>query len=161
MGTEIRPARSAELPAVQRVARAAWYAAHEPIVGEETVEAFLAEYYSRDALAARLGGEAIFLVAVEQTVAGFAVAGPTDDTATYVLGRIYVRPDRWGEGIGQRLLQAVHERARERGVERIRLSVMAENDRAVGFYEAAGYEQVGRRIDERIGAAACEYEREL
>jgi ribosomal protein S18 acetylase RimI-like enzyme len=158
MAAEIRPARSADLPAVQRVARAAWYAAHEPIVGEESVETFLAEYYSREALEERLGRRTVFLVAVDDAVVGFAVAGPTDDPTTYVLGRIYVSPDRWGEGIGRRLLEDVHGRARERGGERMRLGVMAENDRAVRFYEAAGYERVGDRVDERIGTTTYEYE---
>ncbi len=161
MAAEIRPARSTDLPAVQRVARAAWYAAHEPIIGEESVEEFLAEYYSRAALEERLDGETVFPVAVEDRVVGFAVAGPTDDPTTYVLGRIYVEPDRWGEGIGQQLLQDVQRRARERGGERMRLGVMAENDRAVCFYEAAGYERVGERVDERIGTTTYEYERSL
>jgi ribosomal protein S18 acetylase RimI-like enzyme len=161
MAVEIRPAKSADLPAVQAVAREAWYAAHEPIIGEETVEQFLAEYYDRASLEGRLDPETVFLVAVDETVVGFAVAGSTDDPATFVLGRIYVSPDRWGEGIGKRLLQEIESRASERGGERVRLGVMAENDRAVAFYEAAGYERVGERDDERIGTTAYEYETEL
>ena len=38
---------------------------------------------------------------------------------------------------------------------------MAENDRAVGFYEVTGYERIGEHDDERIGATAYEYERVL
>lgn len=158
MAVDIRRAGSADLQAVQGVARNAWHVAHEPIVGEESVEEFLAEYYTREALAELLDDEMVFLVAVEETVLGFAVAGPTDDPTTYVLGRIYVDPDRWGEGIGQRLLTAVQRRARERGGERIRLGVMAENERAVRFYEAAGYERTGQRRDERIDTTTYEYE---
>lgn len=161
MAVEIRPAESADIPAVQAVAREAWYAAHEPIVGADSIESFLAEYYDRESLAEQLDPETVFLVAVDEAVVGFAVAGPTDDPSTFVLGRIYVSPDRWGEGIGKRLLQEIESRASERGGERMRLGVMAENDRAVAFYEAVGYERVGERDDERIGTTAYEYETEL
>ena len=157
MAAEIRSAESTDLPAVQRVARAAWHAAHEPIIGEESVEEFLAEYYSRAALERRLDGETVLPVAVDDRVVGFTVAGPADGPTTYVLGRIYVRPDRWGEEIGQRLPQEIQRRARERGGERMRLGVIAENDRAVCLYEAAGYE----RVDERIGTTTYEYQRSL
>jgi len=161
MAVEIRPAEPADMAAVQAVAREAWYAAHEPIVGEENVEQFLAEYYDRASLEERLDPETVFLVAIDEGVVGFAVAGPTDDPSTFVLGRIYVSPDRWGERIGRRLLRAVERRASEHGGERMRLGVMAENDRAVAFYEAAGYERIGERDDERIGTTAYEYETEL
>jgi ribosomal protein S18 acetylase RimI-like enzyme len=161
MAVEIRPAESADIAAVQAVAREAWFAAHEHIIGEETVEQFLAEYYDRDSLEGRLDAETVFLVAVDERVVGFAVAGPTDDPTTFVLGRIYVSPERWGEGIGRRLLRAVERRASEQGGDVMRLGVMAENDRAVAFYEAAGYERVGERDDERIGTTAYEYETEL
>ncbi len=161
MTVEIRPARSGDLPAVRAVARRAWYAAHEPIVGEESVERFLEEYYSHDALVERLDADGPFLVADEEAVVGFAVAGPAEKPSVFVLDRIYVNPDRWGEGIGGRLLRGVERRVEDAGGERVRLGVMAENDRAVGFYEAAGYERIGEHDDGRIGATAYEYERVL
>jgi Acetyltransferases len=146
---------------VQAVARTAWYAAHEAIVGEENVEQFLTEYYSHDALTERLDADGPFLVADEPDVVGFAVAGPAEEPSTFVLDRIYVHPDRWGEGIGGRLLRTVERRAEDRDGERVRLGVIAENDRAVGFYEAAGYERVGEYNDERIGTTVYRYERRL
>jgi len=163
MAVEIRQAEPSDLAAVQAVAREAWYAAHAPIIGEQAVEEFLGSYYDRDSLRQRLEEDAVFPAAVDrEAVIGFAVAGPAEGKpATFVLGRLYVTPERWGEEIGRRLLRRVEARASDRGGERMRLGVMAENDRAVGFYEAAGYERVGEHDDERIDATAYEYEKRL
>lgn len=163
MAVEIRQVEPSDLAAVQAVAREAWYAAHAPIIGEQAVEEFLDSYYGRDTLRERLDEDTVFPVAVDgEAVVGFAVAGPAErKPVTFVLGRLYVIPERWGEEIGRRLLRRVEARASDRGGERIRLGVMAENDRAVGFYEAAGYERVGEHDDERIGATAYEYGKEL
>jgi ribosomal protein S18 acetylase RimI-like enzyme len=161
MTVEIRPAEPGDLPAVRAVARRAWYAVHEPIVGAENVEQFLEEYYSHDALVERFNADGPFLLADEEAVVGFAVAGSAEEPSVFVLDRIYVHPDRWGEGIGGRLLRGVECRAEDTGGERIRLDVMAENDRAVGFYKAAGYKRIGEHDDNRVGTTVYEYERVL
>lgn len=163
MTVEIRPAEPADMEAIQAVARAAWEEAHTPIIGQSAVERFLDEHYNRETLQERLEAETVFLSAVDdRTVVGFAVAGPSEgDSSSFILGRLYVNPDRWGEGIGRRLLERVEVRTRQRGAERLRLGVMAENERAVGFYEAAGYQRIGVHEDECIGTTAYEYEKEL
>lgn len=147
---------------MRRVADRAWHAAHAPIVGEAVAEAFLEEYYDAETFREHVADEAsILLVAVEDEVVGFALAGPTDEDETFGLSRIYVDPGRWGEGIGRRLLDRVEAAVADRGGRRISLGVMAENDRAVEFYEAAGYERTGAFRDDRIDTEAYTYAKEL
>lgn len=75
-------------------------------------------------------------------VVGFVHVAPNlEEDRVAELLRIYVRPDRWGKGIGGRLLGAVEaDLAR---YDRIALSVLAENDVGVGFYEKRGFDRVG------------------
>lgn len=163
MDVEVRPALPADIEGIQRVAAAAWHAAHEPIVGTEAVESFLEEFYDAASFEAYLDDETLVLAVTadaEGPVVGFVSLRPADDhSETFQLGRIYVAPERWGEGIGQRLLEFAEAAVRERNGDRITLGVMAENDRAIGFYEAAGYDRVDEFFDDRIDTPGYTYEK--
>lgn len=104
----------------------------------------------------------MFAVADDDNGVGFVVAGPEEGANdTFHLTRVYVRPDSWGQGIGQKLLAWAENRVRDRGAGRLTLGVMAENDRAVAFYEAAGYRQADEFYDDRIDTPGYTYEKEL
>lgn len=51
-----------------------------------------------------------------------------------------------GKGIGKALIQAVHNWAREKGINEIELSVWERNTPAIGFYEQMGYESWRRTM---------------
>ena len=165
MGVDVRAAGPADLEAISEVAEAAWGAAHEPIVGPGAVESFLEEHYDRDSFEPYLSADRPLLAVAEDEprgVVGFVSASPDDDSAErFNLGRLYVHPDRWGEGFGRRLLAHAESAIAERGGERVSLGVMAENDRAVGFYESAGYERVDGFYDGRLDAEGYTYEKGL
>ncbi|GAA0224321.1 GNAT family N-acetyltransferase [Haladaptatus pallidirubidus] len=165
MSIEIRPATPTHIDDIQRVAEKAWYSAHEPIIGAKAVDEFLEEYYDAEAFRSLIDDDdAIFAIAVasESETVGFVSATPNDDcSTTYHLGRIYVPPERWGKGIGGRLLDYTERRVREQDGERIVLGVMAENEQAVGFYESANYERESEFYDERIDARGYEYAKEM
>ncbi|MFE0631485.1 GNAT family N-acetyltransferase [Streptomyces sp. NPDC058864] len=75
-------------------------------------------------------------------VTGWAALGPyrgePDDAEVGELYAIYVRPDRTGRGAGRALMDAVRARATERGFRSLRLWVLADNARALRFYERSG-----------------------
>ncbi|MFS8045743.1 N-acetyltransferase family protein [Rhizobium sp. BR 314] len=59
-----------------------------------------------------------------------------------------------GQGIGRRLIEATLKAARDVGIERVELSVHADNSRAIALYEKVGFVREGRacksvRIDGR------------
>lgn len=150
---EIREAEPSDAPAVREVADEAWHAAHADILGPGTVEEVLEEWYDVDGLREAIGREdGHFLVADDGEVTGFAQAHPTEDgPADAVLPRIYVRPDRWGEGVGSALLARVFERLAAEGCEDLWLAVLADNDVARPFYEARGFEIHEERTVELFG----------
>ena len=165
MARDIRRAEPSDVPAIRSVAADAWHEAHAPIIGTDTVAEFLAEYYDPASFQDRIDHTATILAVAtdtENTVVGYILATPIDtDGTTFALSQIYVVPDRWAEGIGQRLLDHVEQKSRDCGGERISLGVMAENDRAIGFYEAAGYNQTDEFYDDRIDAHSYTYEKAL
>ena len=58
------------------------------------------------------------------------------------IGGVGVVAGRRGEGVGERLMRAVHEQARARGVRRLWLEVLTQNEPAVQLYEKLGFEHV-------------------
>ena len=156
-GVRIRAARPEDAAAIRAVARESWTDAYEGILDEETIDRKLDEWYDEEVIAESIDWhESAFLVAEAETsddgaasVVGFAQAGPSEEDETaYVLYRIYVRPDQWGEGIGTRLLDQAIGAIRTEGAETLRLAVLAENDVGVGFYEARGFERVREKTSD-------------
>ena len=146
---------------VRRVADAAWHDAHDDIVGPEAVEGFLEEYYDPTDLRERYANaDGVTFVAEDGgRVVGYATGVP--DENGYTLGSLYVHPDRQGEGIGGKLLNRVETTARTDGYDTLDLVVMAENDAAVGFYEAVGFERVDDHYDPNFDVDGYVYEKSV
>lgn len=138
----IRPATPEDAPAVRRVARASWHAAHDHAVGEETVERVIDEWYATEDLRESIAREdRPMFVATSDEVVGFAQGGPSEDgPADAVVGRIYVHPEHWGGGHGSALLERLFERLRAAGHESVWLAVVADNEVGRSFYDGHGFE---------------------
>lgn len=162
MDVEIGTATPDDAVAVQRVARESWHAAHDDVVGPDVVETAIDEWYDPESLAASMDrDDGRFLVArADGILVGFAqaVLGDEDDPA--YLARIYVAPERWGEGVGTDLLDRLERWLREAGADRLRLAVMADNEVGNAFYEERGYRVVDERETDLFGAAFEEFVRE-
>jgi len=64
--------------------------------------------------------------------------------------RVYVRPDWRRRGVAGELMRAAEDAARAGGAREIRLTVVAENEDAIGFYRNRGYEDFALRLRKRI-----------
>ena len=58
------------------------------------------------------------------------------------IGGIGIVVPRRGEGIGRMLMDAAHEQAAARGVRRVWLEVLVQNERAIALYERLGYRRI-------------------
>jgi ribosomal protein S18 acetylase RimI-like enzyme len=67
---------------------------------------------------------------------------PTGDSVWY-LGMLNVRPELQDRKIGQQLLAAAEEAARERGAQRIRMTVINVRDTLIDWYLRRGYRLTG------------------
>lgn len=81
----------------------------------------------------------LFLVAVDDgAVIGTVMAGY--DGHRGWLYYLAAAPNRRGEGVGRRLVEAAEERLLALGCPKVQLMVRPENEAARGFYDSLGYE---------------------
>lgn len=92
-------------------------------------------------------GSRLILALDDGLLIGFLSVTGTDvprreHTANVVLG---VLRNHWGRGVGTELLGEAIAWARTAGISRLELGVMADNRRAIGLYEKAGFRIEGTR----------------
>jgi ribosomal-protein-alanine N-acetyltransferase len=125
---EIRRMRSADLPRVMLIELSTF-----TMPWSEATFRGLLRRKDSDLLVADFKGELV----------GYAVFWAVLDQGE--LGNVAVDDEHRGEGIGSQLIQAVLERAQERGVHEIFLEVRKSNTRAQDLYRNFGFSEVGRR----------------
>lgn len=147
----VRSATADDVPDIRCVASDSWYTAYGDILDESVIDGRLSEWYNEETVERAVTAEqVVYLVAtVDGDVVGYASGGEGEEGGpeTATLSSIYVHPDRWGEGVGQQLLADLCGRLRERGFERLRAVVLADNDVGIPFYENEGFERVAERTD--------------
>lgn len=77
------------------------------------------------------------------------------------IAMICVAPERWGEGIGGRVVDGVLEEAHSRGYEQAQLWTHANNARAQRLYEGHGFRRTGREGNDDFGEWIVHYQRAL
>lgn len=77
------------------------------------------------------------------------------------LDLLFVLPERWGEGIGGAVLDAVVEHARTRGFTRIQLWTHDDNERSHRLYRSRGFTPTGRAKPNDDGSSVGEWARDL
>lgn len=160
----IRVATADDTATIQRVARDSWHAAYDSILGPERVTEAVDSWFAPERLLTddvEPADRPFFVAVVDGSVVGFVETVVEDDAPAAHLYRIYVAPDSWGQGIGTALLDHVEGVLRDRDVERLKLSVFADNDGAVQFYESTGFERTGTTHDEKFDVGRYEYAKEL
>ena len=127
-GVTVRPAVAADIDGIRDVAARGWTAAYGDFLPRSVIDAAMAEWYDPDEVAARVAGDGAFFVADDgdDGVIGYVGGAPADDDPDEAaLEAIYVDPDRWGEGVGSRLLRRFETWCRDRGRPWVRLRVLA------------------------------------
>ena len=113
-------------------------------------------------------GAFLFVAEVSDGIVGMALgvqgrandgAGPPVAGLCHV-SMVFVAPDRWGEGIGKRLVDALLAEARARGFDRAQLWTQQDNRSARRLYEDRGFRPSVRDKDE-FGERIVHYERPL
>ncbi len=102
---------------------------------------FGAEAWSEALVAAAIQGQRNTVLIDDLDAYGtIAVAGDVAD-----LERIAVMPSRRRQGVARQLLDALCAAASAQGATRMLLEVAADNEAALGFYEAYGFTSISRR----------------
>lgn len=94
----------------------------------------------------------VILLEDEDSLAGYAeirqgfTPGCVATKVPVELSRLYVARERFGQGLGARLMEACVDEAVRRGGTGLWLGVWQRNQRAIDFYRRAGFEMVGSQI---------------
>ena len=159
--TAVRPATSADADAIGRIQVETWTTAYAGLLPQGTIDAFdvaaRQELWREGLSRAPRPGSATFVALVDGDVVGFAtVGGSHSQEGVGELYAIYVHPSRWGVGAGRALIERAEESLRESGFLQALLWVLAGNERAERFYEAAGWERDGEKTHDFQGATVTE-----
>lgn len=137
--SELRRADAADVPALRRIASAA-YSPYLPRMGGQRPGPLDADY------AAAVAHDETWVACVDGDPVGYLVL--IDDAPdSLVLDNVAVLPDHHGRGVGRALLALAEERAAARGRTRIRLFThvtMVENQ---ALYERIGYVETHRATE--------------
>ena len=127
----IRPATPADIPALVEIWHQGWHEAHAAHVPQALVEARTPEAF-----------EARLHERLEQTTVATSMDRPVglcmiSDAEVY---QFYVAPEGRGRGIASRLMEEAERQLRLAGVDRAFLHVIAQNPRAIAFYNKHGWQ---------------------
>jgi ribosomal protein S18 acetylase RimI-like enzyme len=73
------------------------------------------------------------------------------------ISMVFVAPDRWRQGIGARLLEALVTEARARGYGRVQLWTDTGNHQAQALFQRAGLRRTGREKLDDAGTPTVQY----
>ncbi len=147
----LRPASSADAPALAALGRDSFRAAFAHLYAPEDLAAFLHGAYADAVVAREIADPRCThrLAEGEDGLIGFCkLVHPSPYTAhsdaanPIALGQLYTAPDRTGEGIGAALMDWAEAEARARGHDALQLSVWSENHRAQAFYARYGFAKI-------------------
>lgn len=148
----LRPIREADLDAVRRLQADSFSAlagaVHSPAQIAAHVALIMAPDYAGELLSNNL------LVAEAPDGAVVATSGwcrVPDDDETARLRKVFVAPDRAGQGLGRRMVEAAEDAARAAGFRRFRVR---SNANAEAFYARLGYRPIRREDMPTAGGVA-------
>ncbi|MDX7950413.1 N-acetyltransferase [Lichenihabitans sp. Uapishka_5] len=149
----IRGAKAGDADAIAAVHDAAWRDAYRGIIPGRELERMVARRGPRWWRTAILRGTRLSVLDFDDLIAGYVSYGRNRVPSLPFGGEIfeiYLAPEFQGLGFGKRLFKAARRDLADHGYMSVLVWALADNDRALGFYERLGG-RVVRRAEERFG----------
>lgn len=142
----IRTVGKRDLSAVQAVLKQAWQDTYTPLYGAEETRVLSDQWHTIQALEAQLKQpNAEFIIADNGIeIGGMAYASQAADKIVH-LHQLYVAKHAQGQGLGGDLLTEIEESFFD--APKFSLEVAPENEAAIAFYHAKGFEKSGTTKD--------------
>jgi ribosomal protein S18 acetylase RimI-like enzyme len=149
----VRPAQEGDAERIAEVHVRSWQAAYRPILPGEFLDSMSAAERAPRWRARIQAGDSVILVIEDEegVLAGFVTLGPGPKSGIGELYAIYLDPACWDQGWGRELMVEAERHLVLGGYEEAVLWVFADNRRARGFYERAGWSADGGLRIEEIG----------
>lgn len=151
----IRRAKAADAASLSAVFDAAWREAYSGIIPGVALERLLARRGPRWWAFTIARGRLLVVLESGEAIAGYASYGRCRDRSLPADGEVdelYLAPEHQGLGFGARLLKAVRNDMADRGLGRIAVWCLSENERACGFYRRLGGQPIAETTERIAGA---------
>lgn len=142
----VRPAARSDARAIAEIHVASWQAAYRGLVPDEHLDSLSVtkrEAFWRDAI--EYAEPQVHLALDGHTPVGFVgldrSRDPKSKPTTGEIWALYVTPAHWGRGAGLALWDAAREASEEEGFTDLTLWALLRNERALRFYELAGFKR--------------------
>ena len=139
----IRAATATDSPRIRTIAEKSFESSYafSPLDIESIVETD----FDTDAIEAWVDDDdrLLFVVEAEDSLLGFTQARITDDQHGEIVW-LHVDPTVRGQGVGTELIDRVLAALRERAVERVQATILAQNQEGGEFLESFGFQQSGQ-----------------
>jgi ribosomal protein S18 acetylase RimI-like enzyme len=153
---DIRAATASDVESIREVALASLSASYGHAVGGPLLREAVEKWYEASDLSDTITDETTVcpVATVDGDVVGFAESYVVDRRERVgEINWLHVNPEHRNAGIGSKLLQHVERALRDRDVDAIEGTVLADNEAGTAFYEREGYDPAGERTVEIGGEA--------
>lgn len=136
----IREANINDAEIIHQLAHEIWPPTYSPILSQEQLTFMLADRYSIATLTEQIkeNTQSFLLLLEDEKPVAFAAYSPDDDPEVYRLHKLYLLPATQGKGYGKALLEAVFDKVRAAGKNKLDLNVHRQNP-AKTFYDKMGF----------------------
>lgn len=136
-----------QIEIVESLAREIWTEHYTPIIGRAQVDYMLDRFQSKQAIAEQIkAGVLYFIIKADDEFIGYIAVRPKG--RELFLSKIYVKSSRRGKGYGKKAVQFAEKLAKEKGLNKIVLTVNKNNVNSIKAYEKIGFKNVGSLIQD-------------
>ena len=137
-----------QIRSLAQLAADIWREHYTAIIGREQVEYMLDKFQSAEAIAGQIENEGYeyCLIRYQGQDAGYLALVPDAEERTMLLSKIYVHGTMRGRGLGKQALQFAIDDCRERGFQKLWLTVNKYNSDSIAWYERQGFTNAGPLI---------------
>src|SRR5580704_9174218 len=124
----IRTASVAEIPTLRALAERTWRVSYAALLPPGQIDYMLERMYAPETIEREMAEGVIWEIAWRDgEIVGFHSCTPELGTGRLKLNKLYLLPERQGQGLGQGLLDRVHALAAERELREVWLQVNKQN----------------------------------
>lgn len=131
-----------DIPSVTSFINASWVRTYAPLIGHDMATELATKKHTQKLFAREIDAtDALSWVAMTKSgdIVGH-VGGFQKSEGTIYIDRFHIALDWHGKGVARLLDQAVSEDAKNKGFQRLELTVLEDNERALAFYLKSGFE---------------------
>jgi RimJ/RimL family protein N-acetyltransferase len=133
----------AQIQMVEKLAYEIWNEYFTPIIGKTQVDYMLEKFQSIKVITGQIEqqGYQYYLLKTDDGFIGYTGVQPKENEL--FLSKLYIRSSQRGKGYGRKVVQFLEGMAREKGLNRITLTVNKNNLDTIKAYEKFGFENLG------------------